>query len=146
MNTLRRERLVDELVEASIDWRETCARANDAYRSWASATGPCSNVAFELYTAALDAEERAGDGSWLAVTSHRHDGLARTPADARLPTKGPRARDDHPSAELHPRRVRADPHPALVSAEQVLRIEVRDELQKQVAEGRAIPSRLIALF
>jgi hypothetical protein len=25
MNTLKRERLVDELVEAYIDWRETCA-------------------------------------------------------------------------------------------------------------------------
>src|ERR1700749_4259738 len=32
MNTLRQERLVDELVEAYIDWRETCARVNDALR------------------------------------------------------------------------------------------------------------------
>ena len=59
MNTLRRERLVDELVEAYIDWRETCARLNDAYRSWACETGSRGRVAFELYTAALDAEERA---------------------------------------------------------------------------------------
>jgi hypothetical protein len=59
MNTLRRERLVDELVEAYIDWRETCARLNDAYRSWADDTGARGRVAFELYTAALDAEERA---------------------------------------------------------------------------------------
>jgi hypothetical protein len=59
MNTLRRERLVDELVEAYIDWRETCARLNDAYRSWADETGPRGRVAFGLYTAALDAEERA---------------------------------------------------------------------------------------
>jgi hypothetical protein len=59
MNTLTRERLVDELVEAYIDWRETCARVNDAYRSWAGEAGSCGRVAFELYTAALDAEERA---------------------------------------------------------------------------------------
>src|ERR1700760_2667830 len=61
MNTLRQERLVDELVEAYIDWRETCARVNDAYRAWASARAPCSNVACELYRAALDAEERAAE-------------------------------------------------------------------------------------
>jgi len=59
MNTLRRERLVDELVAAYIDWRETCARLNDVHRSWADETGPRGRVAFELYTAALDAEERA---------------------------------------------------------------------------------------
>jgi hypothetical protein len=61
MDTLSRERLVDELVEAYIDWRATCARVKDAYRSWAGETGPCGRVAFELYTAALDAEERAAE-------------------------------------------------------------------------------------
>jgi hypothetical protein len=61
MNTLRRERLVDELVEAYIDWRETCVRVNDAYRWCAGETGPRGRVAFELYTAALDAEQRAAE-------------------------------------------------------------------------------------
>jgi hypothetical protein len=61
MNTLRRERLVDELVEAYIDWREMCVRANDAYGAWAGETGPRGRVAFELYTVALDAEERAAE-------------------------------------------------------------------------------------
>jgi hypothetical protein len=61
MNTLTRERLVDELVEAYIDWRETCVRVNDAYRSCAGETGPRGRVAFELYTAALDAEQRAAE-------------------------------------------------------------------------------------
>jgi hypothetical protein len=36
MGTLRRESLVDELVDAYADWRETCARVSDAYRSWAN--------------------------------------------------------------------------------------------------------------
>jgi hypothetical protein len=58
MNTLK-ERLVDELVEAYIDWRETCAQVNDAYRSCAGQTAPRASVAFALYTTALDAEERA---------------------------------------------------------------------------------------
>jgi hypothetical protein len=59
MNTLRRERLVDELVEAYVDWRETCDRVNDAYRSWAGKTAPGAKVRFGLYMAALTAEERA---------------------------------------------------------------------------------------
>ena len=61
LNTLRREKLVDELVEAYIDWREACARVNDAYRSWARATDPCGEVAFGRYVAALDAEEQAAE-------------------------------------------------------------------------------------
>ena len=59
MNNLRRERLVDQLVEAYVEWRETCARVSDAYRSWASDTTPGDRIAFGLYVAALDAEEQA---------------------------------------------------------------------------------------
>jgi hypothetical protein len=59
MNTVTRERLVDDLVEAYVDWRETCTRVNGAYRSWASETGCGSRVTFALYMAALDEEERA---------------------------------------------------------------------------------------
>jgi hypothetical protein len=61
MNTLRRARLVDELVEAYVDWRETCARVGDAYHFWGSGTGSRSKVAFGLYMAALDDEERAAE-------------------------------------------------------------------------------------
>jgi hypothetical protein len=60
MNALRRKRLVDEVIEAYIDWRETCVRVDDAYR-WSSETGPYARVAFGLYVAALDAEERAAE-------------------------------------------------------------------------------------
>ena len=59
MDTLRQERLVDELVEAYVDWRETCARVEDAYRSWANETARGDRVAFALYVAAPDAEEQA---------------------------------------------------------------------------------------
>lgn len=40
MNMLSRNRLVDELVEAYVEWREACARVSDAYRFWASETAP----------------------------------------------------------------------------------------------------------
>jgi hypothetical protein len=61
VNTLRRERLVDRLVEAYIDWRETCLRVTDAYRSWTDETAPGDRAAFGLYMAALDAEEQAAE-------------------------------------------------------------------------------------
>jgi hypothetical protein len=61
MDTLRRKRLVDELVEAYVNWRETCARVNDAYRSWSSETAPGDRVTFGFYMAALDAEEQAAE-------------------------------------------------------------------------------------
>jgi hypothetical protein len=59
MDMLRRKRLVDKLVEAYVDWREACARVNDAYHSWVRETGSAGRVAFGLYMAALDAEEQA---------------------------------------------------------------------------------------
>ena len=88
MDKLSRKRLVDELVEAYVAWREACARVDNAYRSWASETGPCGGVAFGLYMAALDAEEQAAEvyaglqapsseagkwhaGAWAALSSSR---------------------------------------------------------------------------
>jgi hypothetical protein len=54
-------RLVDRMLSAYVDWHEACRLVNDAYRSWASATGPGARVAFWRYTAALDAEEWAAE-------------------------------------------------------------------------------------
>jgi hypothetical protein len=50
-------RLVDTMIGAYVDWREACRVVHDAYRSWASATGPRARAAFWHYTAALEAEE-----------------------------------------------------------------------------------------
>jgi hypothetical protein len=59
VNILRRERLVDELLEAYVEWRESCARVSDAYHFWTSEPAPGDRIAFGLYVAALDAEEHA---------------------------------------------------------------------------------------
>jgi hypothetical protein len=61
MNRLTQERLVDELVQAYVDWREACARVDAAYRSWASDPAPGDRVTFGVYLAALDEEEQAAE-------------------------------------------------------------------------------------
>ena len=74
VDLLSRERLVDRLIEAYVDWREACARVDDAYRFWESETGAGGRVAFGLYVAALDAEERSAEE--YAVLVRRADALA----------------------------------------------------------------------
>jgi hypothetical protein len=61
MSTLIRKRLVDELIDAYVAWREACVRVDDASRSCPSETGARARVALGLYLAALDAEERAAE-------------------------------------------------------------------------------------
>jgi hypothetical protein len=58
---LSQKRLVDRLIEAYVSWREACLHVSDAYRSWASETGPAASSAFGRYMAALDREERAAE-------------------------------------------------------------------------------------
>ena len=60
-NKPRRDRRADALVEAYVDWRETCARVSDAYGFWASEEGSGGRVAFGLYIAALDEEQQAAE-------------------------------------------------------------------------------------
>jgi hypothetical protein len=59
MATLQRRRLVDEAMDAYLDWREECFAVSDAYRGWAGAETTDAGLAFGVYTAALDREERA---------------------------------------------------------------------------------------
>ena len=53
-------RLVDGMIGAYVEWREACRVVHDAYRSWATATGPRAQ-AFSRYTSALDAEQSAAE-------------------------------------------------------------------------------------
>ena len=54
-----RRRMVDEAMDAYVDWREECVRVSDAYDRWLSAVRADTGLAFRAYTAALDREERA---------------------------------------------------------------------------------------
>ena len=53
------DRLVDEMLEAYAEWRETCHLVDVAYGSWASGREADAGVAFARYSAALDMEEAA---------------------------------------------------------------------------------------
>jgi len=55
------QRLVDEAIDAYVDWREECGLVWDAYARWTSAHVADSPLAFSAYQAALDREERAAD-------------------------------------------------------------------------------------
>lgn len=59
MNTRYERRLVDEAIDAYVDWREECATLKDAYRRWTQASDADAEFAFWGYRAALDREESA---------------------------------------------------------------------------------------
>jgi hypothetical protein len=92
MIKLSQNRLLDEMMDAYLGWRESCLMTEDAYRAWASATGPDAALAFGRYVAALDGEElTAGVYADLVrrvgrlVTSEAPGAFAR-------PAPGPRLR------------------------------------------------------
>jgi hypothetical protein len=63
-----RESPVDAFVERYVDWREQCEVLDSAYRGWAQATGSKRDMAFAMYRAALDREEKTARAYELAAT------------------------------------------------------------------------------
>jgi hypothetical protein len=59
MKRRARTRLVDDVIDAYVDWREECHYVRDAYRRWSRAPRADAMLAFAAYAAALDREERA---------------------------------------------------------------------------------------
>jgi hypothetical protein len=51
--------LVDEAIEAYVDWREECAAVWDAFERWENTPAVDAAAAFSAYGAALDREESA---------------------------------------------------------------------------------------
>ena len=54
-----RSELVDELMDAYVDWREECNALRDAYDRWSTASPDERSLAFVAYSAALDREASA---------------------------------------------------------------------------------------
>jgi hypothetical protein len=61
MNKVIDTELVDETIDAYVDWQEERASVWDAYERWTCAHPEDAVFAFAAYQAALDREERAGD-------------------------------------------------------------------------------------
>lgn len=53
------QRLVDEMMEGYVTWREACAAVETSYELFGRAAGPERKLAFTAYCAALDREEKA---------------------------------------------------------------------------------------
>jgi hypothetical protein len=59
---MRREpqaKLVDDLIEAYLEWREECVCVRISYDDWTSSIDAEAGSAFSAYRAALEREERA---------------------------------------------------------------------------------------
>jgi hypothetical protein len=56
-----RRRMIDEAMDAYVEWREECIRVWDAYQRWLGAARGDAELAFPAYVAALDREERASE-------------------------------------------------------------------------------------
>ena len=54
-----RDILIDDAVDAYVDWREQSAAVEAAYRRWTISDRSDTALAFAAYVAALDREERA---------------------------------------------------------------------------------------
>jgi hypothetical protein len=61
LSSLAEKRLADDMTDAYVGWREERAAVWLAYDGWTSALTADAAVAFAVYTAALDREERAAE-------------------------------------------------------------------------------------
>jgi hypothetical protein len=52
-------RLVDDAIEAYVEWREECVCVRTSYERWTGSTNAEAGSAFSAYRAALEREERA---------------------------------------------------------------------------------------
>jgi hypothetical protein len=73
--------MIDDAMDAYVEWREECVRVWDAYHAWRSAVRTDAALAFRAYLAALDREERAAEV--YAVLSRELESVASTTRQAR---------------------------------------------------------------
>jgi hypothetical protein len=60
-NRWHRRRLVKKAMNAYVNWREECIVVRTAYSYWEDARASDSALWYELYSEALDREERASE-------------------------------------------------------------------------------------
>jgi hypothetical protein len=60
--------LIDDMINAYVDWREQCRRVERAYAGWSTARRPDVRLRFAAYLAEIDQEDRAVETYANAVT------------------------------------------------------------------------------
>jgi hypothetical protein len=92
-----RQRIVDDAIDAYVDWRDECRGVWDAYRQLTSASDADAGFAFEGYLAALEREERAAEvyGDQMRIVDHVFGGDLDRQAGAMQPTLGVRQQKRH---------------------------------------------------
>ncbi|HWF24808.1 MAG TPA: hypothetical protein VG275_05145 [Solirubrobacteraceae bacterium] len=63
----RRRRYVDGLIDDYVTWREACGAVAVTYEGWLAAGREDREIAFNVYSAALDREEDAARAYQVAV-------------------------------------------------------------------------------
>lgn len=91
MRTAVRTGLVDELVDAYVEWREECLVLAGAYERWSSEANRDRRLAFAAYRAALDREQQA-----CSVYESRCNRVARELTSGRGPIARLRRRRRQP--------------------------------------------------
>jgi L-fucose mutarotase/ribose pyranase (RbsD/FucU family) len=62
---------VDATLDAYVEWREECEAVEVAYRHWSAASAEDGALAFAVYVAALDREQRASNAYARLVVRNR---------------------------------------------------------------------------
>jgi hypothetical protein len=63
-----RDQRIDALIDRYVDWREECETVETAYEQWTQSERPERGLAYAVYRAALDREEKAAAVYRLAAT------------------------------------------------------------------------------
>jgi hypothetical protein len=64
--------LIDDVMDAYIDWRHHSADVDDAYQRWTGAVSADTALAFSAYRAALDREELASRSYARLIRRNSH--------------------------------------------------------------------------
>lgn len=101
MRRRARNRLIDEMIDAYVDWHEQSAAVELAYLRWSVTQSPETELAFVAYRAALDREEMASISyeqvirrviAVLERDHRRHHTKVRRSAAGRGSSRNPRLR------------------------------------------------------
>jgi hypothetical protein len=76
------DNVIDDVMDAYVEWREECAEVEYAYGRWSTAPPADAALAFAAYVAALDREDRASTS--YAEVSRRAAGLSEGVPPAQL--------------------------------------------------------------